>query len=68
MCGVQATPQGYPQTSRCLSVVLVSEMLKRSVEEEDCTMYSVHSGGAFAWTWTLCVICEYHVGVTTLED
>ena len=45
-----------------LSGLLVSEMLKRSVEEENCTQWRS------ARTRTLRVICEYHVGVTTLED
>ena len=27
-----------------------------------------YSGGAAAWTQTLCVMCEYYIGVTTLED
>ena len=45
--------------------MLVSEMLKRSVEEEDCTMYIVE-GQLLGFRH--CVICEYHVAVTTLED
>ena len=39
-----------------LSGLLVSEMLKRSVEEENCTQWRS------ARTRTLRVICEYHAG------
>ena len=46
-----------------LSVLLVSECLRRVWRRR-----IEYSGGAAAWTQTLCVMCEYYIGVTTLED
>ena len=44
MCGVQAPPQGSASSIKvaerdALSGLLVSEMLKTSVEEEDCAQW-----------------------------
>ena len=66
VCTVQAPPQGSPQASRLLSVVLWAGCSWVRCLRGVWRRRIVHSGGATART--LCVICEYHVRVTTLED
>ena len=65
--GVQTPPQGSPQASSLLSVVLWAGC---SWVRCLCGVWRrriVHSGGVAAPTQTLCVICEFHVDITTLE-
>ena len=63
--GVQTPPQGSPQASSLLCVVLWAGC---SWVRCLCGVWRrriVHSGGVAAPTQTLCVICEFHVDITT---